>query len=133
MNTVDRIKEECKKQRIPVSRLEKDLGFANGYIGGLRKGYVPSDRLLMIAKYLKVSDYYLLTGKQGLNEVDALVSSINAEREHNTIIFGGNEEDLLPNEEIRLLVNTVKDAPPELITRLRYYAEGLMAAQKEKR
>lgn len=37
MNTVDRIKEICKERRIPLSRLEKACGFANGYIGQLKK------------------------------------------------------------------------------------------------
>lgn len=38
MNSVERVKAICKERKIPISRLEKDLGFANGYIGQLRKG-----------------------------------------------------------------------------------------------
>ena len=38
MNSVDRVKELCKEYKIPVSRLEKELGFSNGYISQLRKG-----------------------------------------------------------------------------------------------
>lgn len=37
MNTVDRIKAICKERKIPISRLEKACGFANGYIGQLKK------------------------------------------------------------------------------------------------
>lgn len=37
MNSVDRVKELCKEYKIPVSRLEKELGFSNGYISQLRK------------------------------------------------------------------------------------------------
>lgn len=62
MTSVDRVKEICKNRKIPISRLEKDLGFSNGYIGQLRKGVFPADRLLQIADYLQVSSDYLMTG-----------------------------------------------------------------------
>lgn len=54
MNTVEKIKKICKDRKIPVSRLEKDLGFANGYISQLKKGTIPYDRLLKICKYLDI-------------------------------------------------------------------------------
>lgn len=38
MNTVERIKAECKKRKIAISKLEKDLNFGNAYIGGLKRG-----------------------------------------------------------------------------------------------
>lgn len=63
MNSVERVKELCKERKIPISKLEKDLGFSNGYIGQLRKGVFPSDRLILIADYLKVSADYLMTGE----------------------------------------------------------------------
>ena len=63
MNSVERVKGICKERNIPISRLEKDLGYANGYIGQLRKGVLPDDRLLEIASYLDVSIDYLLTGE----------------------------------------------------------------------
>lgn len=52
MNTVERIKMICKERKIPLSRLERECGFSNGYIGQLRKGSIPDDRLLKIANYL---------------------------------------------------------------------------------
>lgn len=52
MNTVEKIKAELKTQKIPVSRMERDLGFANGYISQLKKGTVPAGRLQAIAEYL---------------------------------------------------------------------------------
>lgn len=64
MNSVERVKSICKERKIPISRLEKELGYANGYIGQLRKGVFPDDRLIEIAKYLKVSTNYLCTGEQ---------------------------------------------------------------------
>ena len=64
MNSVERVKAICKERKIPISRLERDLGFANGYIGQLRKGVFPADRLSVIADYLSVSISYLLTGEE---------------------------------------------------------------------
>lgn len=64
MNTVELIKSMCKERKIAISKLEKDLGFSNGYIGQLRKGVVPNDRLKKIADYFKVSMEYLVTGKE---------------------------------------------------------------------
>ena len=62
MNSVEKVKALCKERKIPISRLEKDLGYSNGYIGQLRKGVFPSDRLQQIADYLNVSADYLMTG-----------------------------------------------------------------------
>ena len=59
MTSVDKVKAICKEKKIPISRVEKDLGYANGYIGQLRKGVFPSDRLMEIAKYFDVSPEYL--------------------------------------------------------------------------
>ena len=63
MNAVERVKTICKEKKIPISKLESDCGFANGYIGQLRKGVFPDDRILKIAEDLNVSVDYLMTGK----------------------------------------------------------------------
>lgn len=73
MNTVDIVKMLCKERKVPVSRLEKDLGFSNGYIGQLRKGTFPHDRLFKIADYFSVSVDYLL-GKEDQKEKDPVIS-----------------------------------------------------------
>lgn len=64
MNTVDRIKAICKERKIPISRLERDLGFGNAYISQLRKGDMPFERLTKVAEYLHVSEKYLSTGEE---------------------------------------------------------------------
>ena len=64
MNSVERVKSICKEKKIPISKLERDLGYSNGYIGQLRKGVFPTDRLVDIANYLNVSTDYLLTGEE---------------------------------------------------------------------
>ena len=64
MTTVDRIKMICKERKIPISKLEKDCAFANGYIGQLKKGTVPDDRLRIISDYLGISAEELSTGEK---------------------------------------------------------------------
>lgn len=64
MNSVDIIKKVCKERKIPISRLERDLGYGNGYIGQLRKGTIPSDRAIEIADYLDINLQYLMTGEE---------------------------------------------------------------------
>lgn len=63
MNSVERVKAICKERKIAISKLEKDLGFSNGYIGQLRKGVFPANRLDAIADYFGVTTDYLL-GKE---------------------------------------------------------------------
>lgn len=81
MNTVERIKALCKERKIAISRLEKECGFANGYIGGLRKGTLPDDRLRIVAEYLGVSPTFLSTGEEEQKpsidfDVDAITKAV---------------------------------------------------------
>lgn len=62
MNSVDRVKQICKSKKIAISKLERDLGFSNGYIGQLKKGVFPYDRLNAIAIYLDIPIEYLANG-----------------------------------------------------------------------
>ena len=64
MNAVERVKMICKERKIPISKLESDCGFSNGYIGQLRKGTFPNDRLVIISKYLELSEHFLMTGEE---------------------------------------------------------------------
>ena len=64
MNSVERVKNICKQRRIPISRLEQDLNFSNGYISQLKKGVFPDSRLGQIADYLNLSVEYLMTGQE---------------------------------------------------------------------
>ena len=72
MNSVERVKKICKERKIPISKLEKELGFSNGYIGQLKKGTFPADRLDKIANYLGFTTDYLLNGTD--NSFDELSS-----------------------------------------------------------
>ena len=106
MNTVDRIKQICKDRKIAISKLEKDCGFSNGYIGQLKKGTVPDNRLKAIANYLDVT-------------VDYLLGSENYEYDKNTKTW-----DYIVSKKDQVLIEKIMlDA--DLSKRLIAYAEKL--------
>ena len=62
-NSIQYVREICKEREIPVSRLERDCGFANGYLNPQKLRKLPYDRAVIIARYLDLSIDYLLTGE----------------------------------------------------------------------
>ena len=54
MTSVEFIKQLCKEKNIPISRLEHDLGFSNGYIRNMTNRTLSADRAAKIAEYLSV-------------------------------------------------------------------------------
>jgi transcriptional regulator with XRE-family HTH domain len=110
MNTVERIKAECKKRNIAISKLEKDLKFGNAYIGGLKKGVVPDDRLRKIAEYLNVTPEYLMTGK------NARLSDKNID----------SDVDFLVNDELRAVLESFKKLSKDNRENLIRYAQFLL-------
>lgn len=108
MNSVERVKAICSMRKIPISRLEKDLGFSNGYIGQLRRGTFPYDRLVLIADYLGVSEKYLSTGED----------EQNAEKPTNPKIGELSEDELDIIADLRRLKQADQDAILRMIRSL---------------
>ena len=52
---VEKIRAICKEKGIPVSQLEKALGYANGYLNPKKAANIRLDRLAEIANFLGVS------------------------------------------------------------------------------
>lgn len=72
MTSVDIVRDLCKERNIPISKLEKDLGFSNAYIASLRKGTFPADRAVKIAEYFHVDLSYILgseTKEEHMSEI----------------------------------------------------------------
>lgn len=99
MTPSERIKTICKDKGIPVSRMERDLGFANGYIGQLKKTDIPYERMIKISEYLGVTPQYILTGE----EVDAPYISDDVL---------GIAQFLMENPDYRLLFETSRKVSP---------------------
>lgn len=103
MNSVERVKTICKDRKIPISKLERDLGYSNGYIGQLRKGTFPNDRLKEIADYFGVSVDYLMTGKE---KAGGETYYFNEETKKIA-------QKVFENKSLRMLMDSAQDATPE--------------------
>lgn len=63
-NSVECVRDLCKQRGIAISVLEKDCGFANGYLNPKKMAKLPYDRAVTIANYLGVSVELILIGEE---------------------------------------------------------------------
>ncbi|MDE7016903.1 MAG: helix-turn-helix domain-containing protein [Lachnospiraceae bacterium] len=103
MNSVERVKQICKEKKIPISKLEKELGYSNGYISQLRKGVFPSDRITEIANFLNISTEYLMTGEERTGRETYYLNDETTRM----------AQDIFENKELRILFDAARDAQPE--------------------
>ena len=99
MGMRERIKNECKKKKISVAKLERDLGFANGYISQLNPETIQHGRLVKIANYLDVSVNYLLSGEENQYYFDDETAAI--------------AQEIADNPELRMLFDITRDSDKE--------------------
>ena len=59
MGVYEKIKELCEKDGITIAKLERTLGFSNGFVGKTRKSKPSVDKIQKIADYFGVSVEYL--------------------------------------------------------------------------
>lgn len=120
MNTVERVRQECKKKEIPISRLEKECGFSNGYIRNLREGKIPADRLQAIADYLKVPYLYLLNGEPEITAdklfagVDYVLPELTITEEERELLRAYRDAAESTKDIIRKILDIKKDASGSL-------------------
>ena len=109
MNSIEIVKNICKEKKIPIYILEKDLGFANGYIRKLKTPNFPADRLFAIAEYLNVSPEYLQTGKQPEHE------STTGEKYYFSDETAQMAQELFDDPDLRILFDAARDSKPEYL------------------
>lgn len=102
-NAVEYVRDVCHQRGISISTLEKELGFANGYLNPKKLSKLSYERAVKISNYLGISLEYLLTGeeKEGgetyyLNEETSKMA-----------------QSIFENKELRLLFDAARDADPE--------------------
>lgn len=95
-NVIDKIRMICEEKNIPVSQLEKDLGFGNGFLNPKKVNDIKMGRLFAILDYLGV------TRAEFFGE-----DSPEAETEKEIML----REELRNNYAMRLLFDAAKDAP----------------------
>lgn len=103
MTLNERIVDLCKKNGIPQSKLESDLGIARGSVSKWKTKEPRHSTLERVANYFNVSIEYLTTGEEQeggekyyLNEETAQMA-----------------QDIFENKELRLLFSDARDADPE--------------------
>lgn len=99
MNDVEKVKQICKERKIAISKLEKDLGFANGYVGQLKKGYFPSDRAKKISIYLGIE----LTGSSSEEIVYNSEDIVKDKSERELLLLCRNASDADPKAKAELV------------------------------
>ena len=92
MTSSDRVRLLCKDRRVPISKVERDLGYSNGYLATLKKD-LPGDRLLDLAEYFHVSPRFLVSGSDETKKEPAASdgSKLSAE-DIKFALFGGSDE-----------------------------------------
>lgn len=102
MNSVDYVKKVCSDRGLPISKLERDLGFSNAYISGLKKGKFPADRLYMIAEYLDIPAEKIMYPDRETKK-----------KEYYTNETAEIAQAIFDSDELRLLFHAAADADPE--------------------
>lgn len=119
MTVVETVLEICKKKNIRISKLERDLGFSNGYIKGLKGGKISAERVKKIADYFNVPISYFLSDVKKSRQLDGYY--INNE----TVQIA---QEIFENKEIRALLDLARKSAPEDIKT----AYNVLAALKQK-
>ena len=63
-NSVQFVRDICKERGIPVSQLERQCGFSNGYLNAKKLARLPYDRAQQIAAFLGIDADQILTGEK---------------------------------------------------------------------
>ena len=117
MTLKDRIKSLCKEKGISVSKMERDCGFANGYISKLDKSTPNTAKIQIIADYFGVSTEYLITGE----------SPTGYYYDEETMQIA---QEIYQNEDLHMLFDLTKDASSDEI---KDFAQVILLMQKRER
>lgn len=107
MNSIDRVREIAKERGIPLSKIERDCGFGNGYLG-TKKGDLPPIRLKKVADYLNVSMDFLIYGEERQYHPETQSYYEDPEAAEMAQAFHDNED-------LRVLFSAAKDASPQAL------------------
>lgn len=55
---VEYVRDICSKNKIPISTVEKECKFSNGYLNPKKLSKIPYDRALVLDKYFKSKNIY---------------------------------------------------------------------------
>lgn len=90
-NSVEYLRQLCRERKLPVSQLERECGFSNGYLNPRKLTKLPYDRALAAAEYLGVSVEEVLTGEQKSAPPEGSAAKVTDE-DIKFALFGGDGE-----------------------------------------
>jgi len=114
MNIVERIRDICQKLDVPISRLEQDLGFGNGFLNPKKISDLKVSRLLKILNYLGISVADFFGPEFVQDELTDLQKKYNVLDDH-----GRGIVDLVLDAEYRRCMAPIQE--PEKIVYIRHY------------
>jgi len=91
-NSVEYVRQVCKERKIAVSQLEKDCGFANGYLNPRKISKISYDRAVIIARYLGISAEDILNGPENRKAPTGTGERQVSDEEIKFALFGGDGE-----------------------------------------
>ena len=113
MNVVEKVKELAKVRGIPLYILERECGFSNGYIGSLRKGTMPLERVKILAEYFDLPLSYF-TGEEervNIHYLDPEAAEI--------------AQELYERPDLKVLFKTARNVSPEDMIAVQNIVEAL--------
>lgn len=116
MEIVERVRLLCKEKGIAISKMEKDLGYGNGYFNPKKLKAIPSGRLTEIAEYLCVSVNELLGETDKEYYFDPETAQI--------------AQQIYEDKELRALFDAARDISPEDMKTV--YSVALAMKRKER-
>jgi len=90
-NSVQFVRDICKERGIPVSLLERQCGFSNGYLNPKKLTRLPYDRAKTIADFLGIEVTQILTGEKNSAPAPEGRSAVT-DQDIKFALFGGDGE-----------------------------------------
>lgn len=105
MTPVERVVALCKERNITMAKIERDLGFSNGYIKGLKGGKISAERVRMIGDYLNVPYY----------EIDEEIFPKQDSQYYLNPETAQIAQEVFDNPDLRILFDAARDVSPDNI------------------
>lgn len=101
MTIRDRVRLLCEKNSTTMGRVEKDLGFAKGYLSKLDTSTPSGEKLQALADYFGVTVEYILRGDTRTYYINPQAAQL--------------AQEVYDNPDLRLLLDAAKDVTPDNI------------------
>lgn len=102
LNPVEYVREICRQRNIPISKLESDCGFGNGYLNPKKLTSIPYHRAVMISEYLSIPLNILLGEEEKAPTPEGERNMDNGKKRGKRSISRLEDADLTPDEDAQI-------------------------------